>query len=67
MARQPASEILWSSGTDICSLEVRNGLYEVHLSRDGGLACLLTVDPEDAARLLAHKWLIAAQDRREDR
>jgi len=48
-------------------LEVRNGLYEVHLYRDGGLACLLTVGSEDAARVLAHKWLIAAQDRREDR
>jgi len=67
MLRQPTSEILWSSGSDICSLEVRNGLYEVHLSRDGGLVCLLTVDSEDAARLLAHKWLIAAQDRLKDR
>ena len=67
MVRKPASEILWSSGADVCSLEVRNGLYEVILCRDGGLVCLLTVDTEDAARLLAHKWLIAAQERREDR
>ena len=66
MVGQPTSEIIWSSGTDVCALEVRNGLYEVHLYRDGGLACLITVDSEDAARALAQTWL-ADKIRREAR
>ena len=54
------SETLWSSGADICSLEMREGRYEVLLRRDDRLVCLLTVDSEDAARSLADKWLVMA-------
>jgi hypothetical protein len=54
----PASETLWSSGAAICTLQMKEGRYEVLLHRDGRFVCLLTVDSEAAARSLAHTWLI---------
>ena len=59
-------EILWSSAADICSLQMKEGRFQVLLHRDGRLTRLLTVDSEDAARSLAHKWLIT-ETRRQDR
>jgi len=63
---QHPSEILWSIGTATCSLQLREGRYELVLHRDGRFVLLLTVDSEDAARSLADKWLIA-ETRRQDR
>ena len=60
------SETLWSSGADICSLQMQEGRVEVQLHRDGRLTRLLTVVSEDAARSLARWWLIT-EPRRQDR
>ena len=61
----PATETLWSGGTAVCTLRTTESRYEVLLRRDGRCVCLLTVESQDAARSLAHKWLILETRRQE--
>lgn len=60
------SEILWSTGGVFCTLQIKDGRYEVLLRRDGRFVCLLSVISEDEARALADKLKIAETGRQEN-
>ena len=51
------SETLWKRGSELCSLVHRESHYELLLSREGRVMCLLAVESEDAARTFAQQWL----------
>ena len=51
----PPPETLWSNDSEICTVEIRDGRYEVRLRRDGRVTCHSCVRTADAARAVAHK------------